>query len=185
MPPIPPKAKRVFKGDIFDVYQWEQEMFDRTTEIFEMIKRSTTVVVMATMDGKILTTREEQPGRPVRELGLYGGRGEEGEEPLETAKRELLEEAGMETDDWELWKTYEPVVKMDWQIYYFIARNVRKTAELKLDAGEKIEQHEMDFEEFVEKFSSENYWAPSFVADLLRLKLEDRLEELKNKLFPA
>ena len=35
---VPKQAKRVFKGVIFDVYQWEQEMFDGTKEIFEKLK---------------------------------------------------------------------------------------------------------------------------------------------------
>lgn len=33
---IPSTAKRVFKGIIFDVYRWEQEMFDETTSTFEI-----------------------------------------------------------------------------------------------------------------------------------------------------
>src|SRR3990167_11506494 len=113
MSSIPPQARRVFKGKIFEVYQWEQKMFDHTTETFEMIKRPNTIQIAPTMNGKILTTREQQPGRPVREFGLYGGRGEEGEEPIDTAKRELLEESGMESDHWELWKTYQPFVKAE------------------------------------------------------------------------
>ena len=43
--PIPANAKKVFHGVIFDVYQWEQEMFDGTKEIFEKLKRPDTVVV--------------------------------------------------------------------------------------------------------------------------------------------
>ncbi len=37
---IPPNAKRVFKGIIFDVYQWQQKMFDGSKETFEMLKRA-------------------------------------------------------------------------------------------------------------------------------------------------
>lgn len=180
---IPENAKRVYKGRIFEVWQWEQKMYDGSTEVFEMIKRPNTIQIIATEGDKILITREEQPGRPIREFGLYGGRGEEGEEPLTTAKRELLEESGCKTDDWELWNTYTPVVKTDWKIYVFIARNVRKVAEPQLDKGEKIEQHQTSFEQFVRKITDDSFWAPSFSNDLLRLKLEGRLDEFKKKLF--
>ncbi|OGE77790.1 MAG: hypothetical protein A2751_01910 [Candidatus Doudnabacteria bacterium RIFCSPHIGHO2_01_FULL_46_14] len=180
---IPANAKRAYKGKIFEIWQWEQKMFDGSTEVFEMLKRPNTIQIIATVKKKILVTREEQPERPVREFGLYGGRGEEGEEPLETAKRELLEESGMESDHWELWKTYQPFVKAEWTIYVFIARNCRKVAEPRLDNGEKIEQHEIGFEQFVEKVTDDSFWAPSFSNDILRLKLEGRLDEFKNKLF--
>jgi len=182
---IPPNAKRVFKGEIFEVYQWEQKMFDGSTEVFEMLKRPNTVQVIPIIGSRILVTSEEQPGRPRRDLGFFGGRGEEGEEPLVTAKRELLEEAGLESDDWELWKTYQPLVKADWTIYMFIARSCRKAAEPQLDAGEKIEIREIDFEKFIEMFTAEGYWSPNFSNDLLRLKLENRLDEFKQKLFPS
>ena len=184
MSSIPENAKRVYKGEIFEIWQWEQKMFDGSMETFEMVKRSNTIQIITTMNGKILTTREEQPGRPTRHFGLYGGRGEEGEEPLQTAKRELMEESGIETDDWELWRVYEPAVKMDWKIYIFIARNVRRVAEPTLDVGEKIDQVEMDYEQFVDKISDDSFWSPSFSNDLLRLKLEGSLEEFKKKLFP-
>ena len=52
---FPPQAKRVFKGMIFDVYQWEQEMYDGSTHTFEKIIRPDTVLVIpVTEDGKII-----------------------------------------------------------------------------------------------------------------------------------
>jgi len=33
---VPEEAKLVFKGIIYDVYQWEQKMFDGTFSTFEM-----------------------------------------------------------------------------------------------------------------------------------------------------
>lgn len=51
---IPEDAKLVFKGVIFDVYQWEQEMFDGTYETFEAIKRVGTVQIIPTIGDKAL-----------------------------------------------------------------------------------------------------------------------------------
>lgn len=62
--PMPENAKRVFKGIIFDVYQWEQEMFDGGKETFEKLKRPNTVVVFPVFpDGRIMLTEQEQPGK--------------------------------------------------------------------------------------------------------------------------
>lgn len=36
---IPEQAGCVFHGEIFDVYQWQQEMFDGSYERFEMLRR--------------------------------------------------------------------------------------------------------------------------------------------------
>ena len=65
--PIPDNAKKVFGGVLFDVYQWEQELFDGTKTIFEKLKRPDTVVVFPVLDdGKILLTEQEQPGNRFR-----------------------------------------------------------------------------------------------------------------------
>lgn len=50
---IPINARRVFKGIIFDVYQWEQKMFDGNFKTFEMLKRPNTVEIIAIRDNKI------------------------------------------------------------------------------------------------------------------------------------
>lgn len=100
---IPPQAKRVFKGIIFDVYHWQQKMFDGSEETFEMLKRVNTIEVISIKDGKICISHQSQPTKKDF-YSLFGGRAEEGEEPLTTAKRELLEESGMTSDSWELYK---------------------------------------------------------------------------------
>src|SRR3989344_3150543 len=89
--PIPEHAKKVFKGIIFDVYHWEQEMYDGTKVTFEKLKRSDTVVVFGVLpDGKILLTEQEQPGKKSF-IGATGGRVDEGEDVLSADKRELIE----------------------------------------------------------------------------------------------
>lgn len=183
MAKIPKEAKRVFKGKIFDVYQWEQKMFDGSIETFEMIKRPSTLQIIATEGDKIILAEEEQPNKPPF-FSLLGGRAEEGEAPLVTAKRELLEESGLESDDWELLKSYEPYFKLDWTIYLFIARNCKKVSEQKLDAGEKISLIEVTFEEFLEKIQDEKFWGAEIANDIYRLSHDPKkLEAFRKKLF--
>jgi ADP-ribose pyrophosphatase len=179
---IPPQAKRVFKGIIFDVYHWQQKMFDGTLKTFEMIKRANTIEVIAIKDGKICISHQSQPNKKDF-YSLFGGRAEEGEEPLTTAKRELLEESGMTSDNWKLYKSYYPFQEIDWEIYTYVAKDCKKVADPKLDSGEQIEMEELDFDKFIEFVLSDKYWGNELVIDILRMKVERKLEDFKAKLF--
>lgn len=134
---IPENAKKVFSGILFDVYQWPQKMFDGTTETFEMLKRQDTAEIIATKDGKIMIQEQEQPGKPFF-LCLPGGRIEYDEDPLDGAKRELLEETGFTSDEWSLYRSVQPSHKLDWRIHVFVAKNCTYQQEPQLDAGERI-----------------------------------------------
>lgn len=180
---IPDQAHRVFKGTIFDVYQWDQELYDGSHGVFEMLKRADTLQILATEGDKILVTYESQPNKE----GFYsfpGGKAEDAEDPLSCAKREMLEETGMESDDWKLYRVYEPFHKIDWKIYYYIARNCRTVRPPQLDAGERIEVKRLSFDEFIQFIIDGHYGDGAFVTDILRMKLNDPdLTEFRKMLF--
>lgn len=176
-------AKKVFSGIIYDVYQWEQELFDGSHAVFEKLKRPDTVTIIPVVSDKILIVSEEQPGE-ARVRSLAGGRVDKGEDPLHAAKRELLEETGYASEDWELFKVYSPLHKIEWDMYVYIARACQKKAEPNLDAGERIETAFLDFDEFIELSSSEHFHANELSKDILRLRLEpDKLSAFKMNFF--
>lgn len=43
---IPSHATKVFSGVIFDVYQWEQELFNGNIATFEALRRPSTVIII-------------------------------------------------------------------------------------------------------------------------------------------
>jgi ADP-ribose pyrophosphatase len=62
---IPDNATLVFKGKTFDVYQWEQEMFDGRKKTWERLKRNHSVDIIAVSpENEIYILEEQQPGRP-------------------------------------------------------------------------------------------------------------------------
>lgn len=154
----PADARKVFSGEIFDVYQWEQQMFDGSTATFEQLARPDTVEVIAVLEnGKILIVEEEQPGKPPF-LSLPGGRLNVDETPEDAALRELKEETGYIADSVDLWEATQPVGKIDWAVFTFIARGVKKGGEANLDAGEKITQSEVTFDEFLQIAREGKLW---------------------------
>lgn len=144
---IPKSAKRVFKGLLFEVYQWPQRTFDGSYMTYEAIRRKDTVQVLATVGNRIILMKEEQP-RQGRYLSVPGGM-VEGKNHKSGAYRELLEETGMKPEKMLFWKKREVPVDIDWSSYYYIARNCRKVAEPNLDSGEKIRMRLVTFTQFV------------------------------------
>ncbi|OGI65672.1 hypothetical protein A3H53_02000 [Candidatus Nomurabacteria bacterium RIFCSPLOWO2_02_FULL_40_10] len=185
--PIPENAKRVFKGVIYDVYQWEQEMYDGTKATFEKLKRPDTVVVFGVLpDGKILLTEQEQPGKKSF-IGATGGRVDEGEDVLSAAKRELLEESGYEAEEFILWDSQHPLSKMDWVVYTFIAKGLKKVTDLKLDGGEKIKLKPSTLDELIEIATKDHqdFYKKEVIVKLFEAKLDPKkMAELKELFKP-
>lgn len=172
---VPKNAKKVFSGILFEVYHWDQEVFDGSTEVYEMLKRKPSNSILAIVDNKIIVQDEEQPGRAPF-LSLPGGVVEDGEDLLDAAKRELLEETGYSSNDFELLYTINDSGKIDQHDDVWIAKKCKKIAEQKLDKGERIKVRLVDFEEFVSLARNENFRMPL----KLRMQLWESLLD-KNK----
>lgn len=181
---VPKKARKVFSGKIFQVYQWRQRLFDGQAATFEMLKRPDTVQVLPIVAGKIWVTSERQPRLPSAP-GLFGGRVDRGETPLRAARRELLEEAGLTAKDWELLQVFEPYSKIEWRIYFYIARGCRQVAKPRLEGGEKIARRAVSFSQFLDLVSSAKFGSGDLANYILRLRLDRRkLARFKRTLFP-
>lgn len=183
MAKIPSQAKRVFKGVIFDVYQWSQKMFDGSVATFEKLKRPDTVEVIAAVENKILILEQEQPNHAPF-VSLPGGRVDGGEKPLAAAKRELLEESGYVSNNWKKWDSFSPYDKIVWQIHWFVARDCKLKHKPRPDVGEKISTRLISFEEFIGLSDQKKFWGEALVAKLLRLRLDSKeMKKFKNLLF--
>lgn len=147
---LPQNAKKVFSGIVFDVYQWEQELYDGTVTTFERAKRADTVTILAvTNTGSILILEQEQPMHDPF-ISLPGGVVDNGEAVTSAALRELQEEAGYTTEELEFQFSYNPGGRLIWQDHIFIARNCEQLGKQQLDGGEKIKVREVGFHEFVQ-----------------------------------
>lgn len=184
---IPKEAELVFRGKIYDVYQWPQKMYDGSTETFEMLRRPDTVKIIAIvsdveqrelalpgntgLERKIIVTHQQQP----RKDWFYdypGGRMDETDEnELEAAKREMREETGLIFRNWKLIDVKQPFAKIDWLVYTFLATGLERQTGQSLDAGEKIEVELATLEEI-------NQLAQTEDSKYLRFKHFDKVRSI-------
>lgn len=180
--PIPHNAQLVFKGKIFDVYQWEQTMFDGSTETFEMLRRTNSVQILPIIGDKIIIAEEEQPNMSKR-YGVIGGQVDAGETSLQAAQREMIEETGYTSPEWSLFRERNLYQKMDWTVSCFIAKNCTKTHEPQNDVGEKITPRMVSFDEFMDIIVTPDFRSKDITLDILRLHYQGKITEFKKILF--
>lgn len=175
-------GKRAFKGERFDVYQWEQKMFDGTTATFETLKRKDTVEIIPVMNQEVILINERQPHWDADGLCMVAGGVEEDEELEDAARRELEEETGMVFSDFFLVDIDQTVKSIEWFIYTFVATGYQKTVEKKLDAGEKIDVKKVSFEELIHLARTRSFYHHPRIVEkyLIEDKMPEFLDLLKN-----
>lgn len=146
---IPQHAKMVFKGVLFEIWQWEQTLYDGSTKTFEKAVRPDSVAVIPVFEDKVIIQVQEQPQMAHPFYSLPGGRPDGAELPLLAAQRELLEETGYASDDWELILKDSPPHHVVFTYYLYVARSCVKKSGLMLDAGEKVTLKFLSFDEFL------------------------------------
>lgn len=180
---LPKNAKRVFKGEIFEIWQWRQKMFDGSVKIFERAKRQDSVIVIATTGNKIIVLKQKQPDTNWFYCTPSGRMDVVGENPRQAALRELLEETGMKPSNLKLWKRIEKAGQVIHTMYFFIARGCKKVSEQKLDAGERIVVKFATFNEYLKLVDKKNSHLYESAADLLRARQDPKYRAYLKKLF--
>lgn len=173
MKKIPDHAEKVFEGVVFDVYQWQQEMFDGTHRTFEYLRRKHSALVVCVFPDKtILVNEEEQPGKPPF-ISLPGGGADAYEEgPLSVAQRELLEETGYQASFWKEVDIKEDFSKVDWAIHYFVARDLTKVGDPQNEASEKIVSRRVTLDEFLALHADPKFLDKGLRYHMLRAQID-------------
>ena len=135
--PDPTNAETIYEGPRFSVHRAEFGERKR-----EWVQAPDAVAVVAYDDEQLYLIRQarEAIGRAdILELPA-GIMDVEGESPLETGRRELREEIGMEADDWVHATSYFSSSGFnDEQVHVFLATGLRKVAEPDADGEEGLE----------------------------------------------
>jgi ADP-ribose pyrophosphatase len=90
----------VYQNPIFEVGEFEVEFEGGLTKTFsKIVKQDTVVIVPVTDDDQVVFIREYHAAVNETFLTLPGGRVDTGEEPVKSARRELMEETGYRTSN--------------------------------------------------------------------------------------
>lgn len=155
--------KIVFKGKLIEIVHQLMEVDGKEFTI-EFARRSPgTRLIIISPDNKILLTEEYRTDLKDWDIRLPGGKvvdsleeydlllqsGEDiTKKALEGAKKEALEEVGLEVNEIELFTLSHCGVTMIWDLYYFVVTKYKEHPEgQKLELGENIKLKWVSFEE--------------------------------------
>jgi ADP-ribose pyrophosphatase len=144
-------SKLAYDGGLIKVKRDEVRLADGQPAWREYVEHPGAVMMLAFVDAvTILLERQYRYPKHRHFIELPAGKLERGEEPLATARRELIEECGFEARRW--WKiaTLDPSVGYSTEvIHLYGARDLRHVG-AKLDVGEHLETFEAKFADALE-----------------------------------
>lgn len=180
----PPHAKCVFHGVYFDVWQWQQELFDGSYATFECITRPDTVAVIAFLDpDTVLLIHEEHPVRAPF-IDIPGGRVDAGEEMEVAAKRELMEETGYSA------RTFVPYQSKDYQgmtrfkNVTYVAAGLETNGGSHMDPGERITVQPTKWKDAVNMALHGKLRREEGMLAILALEFTEEGRAIRKSLFP-
>lgn len=130
----------VYDGKLLKVHRDAVRLPDGSAGAREYIRHPGAVAIVPLFDdGRVLLERQFRYPHRREFIEIPAGKLEPGEPPLETARRELLEETGYVADEWRRLGVIHPAIAYtDEAIDIFVARKLTLKAR-KLDTGEFLE----------------------------------------------
>ena len=135
------KTETLLKTDFVTVKKDKVELPDGAIieDFYTVGIQDASMVAALTPNGDIILKKEYRHACGCDVIECPAGMFELGEEPLEVAKRELLEETGYTSDNWAyLGPTLESTSKLTNKMHLFLAKDCLKVGEQHLDQYERI-----------------------------------------------
>ena len=143
-------SERVFDGALLKVHRDAVRLPDGSSAAREYIRHPGAVAIVPLFDdGRVLLERQFRYPHRREFIEVPAGKLEPGEPPLQTARRELLEETGYVAQEWtRLGVIHTAIAYTDEAIDLFLARGLTER-QRKLDQGEFLEVLTVEFAEAI------------------------------------
>jgi ADP-ribose pyrophosphatase len=140
-------SAQVFHGKLLDVRRDRVRLPDGSPAIREYVVHPGAVLVVPRLaDGRVVVVRQFRYPNNAMFTEFPAGKIDRGESPLDTAKRELREEAGYTASDWTALGTIHSVVAYSTEVIaLFLAEGLEHVGSL-LDDGEFLEVRVVEYE---------------------------------------
>ncbi|HUP97092.1 MAG TPA: NUDIX hydrolase [Usitatibacter sp.] len=136
-------SRLAYDGGLLKVKRDEVRLPDGHVAWREYVLHPGAVMVLAFVDDRtILLERQYRYPKQRHFIELPAGKLEKGEEPLVTAKRELIEECGYEASQWWHVATIDPCIGYSNEVIHLYGARGFKHVGAKLDVGEHLEVFE-------------------------------------------
>lgn len=136
-------SQLVFDGKLLKLYRDEVRLHDGLPASREYVKHPGAVMMLAFVDDEtIVLERQFRYPKNRHFIEIPAGKLEPDEAPLETAKRELIEECGFEAAEW--WKiaTLDPSIGYSTEVIHLYGARGLKHVGAALDVGEHLQVFE-------------------------------------------
>jgi ADP-ribose pyrophosphatase len=132
-------AETVWEGSQFSVRIGRFRHADGEVVEREGVHRVDAAAIVAYDDEHVWLVRQPREAILQFTLEIPAGKLDEGESPLQSARRELAEEIGREADDWLLIHTYHPTCGYSDEAMHLFAATGLRESDVEPDPGERIE----------------------------------------------
>jgi ADP-ribose pyrophosphatase len=144
-------SRLAYDGGLLKVKRDEVRLPDGGTAWREYVLHPGAVMMLAFVDeNTILLERQYRYPKQRHFIELPAGKLEPGEPPLDTARRELIEECGYEAAEWAKVATIDPCIGYSNEVIHLYAARGLKHVGAQLDVGEHLEVFEATLDDAVE-----------------------------------
>ena len=144
-------SRLAYDGGLLKVKRDEVRLPDGHQAWREYVLHPGAVMVLAYVDPRtLLLERQYRYPKQRHFIELPAGKLEPGEDPLATAKRELIEECGYEAAEWRRVTTIDPCIGYSNEVIHIYAARGLKHVGSNLDVGEHLETFEATLADAIE-----------------------------------
>lgn len=146
-------SETLVSGRFCTVKKNEVELPDgtRIDDFYTVTIPDAAMVCALTPENEVILKKEYRFACDKDIIECPAGMVEDGEDPLTTARRELLEETGYISDQWTWFgPTWESTSKLTNRMWLFMARDCKKVRSQQLDTNERIEVMKVALEDAVD-----------------------------------